>query len=471
MPRKVSRYAQVLAWIDRRLIRPLYTERVRRLILQSFPFWVASVLTGLAAVGYEKLFVWAERISFAWLSAQPLLAFGVTPIAFVVAWLLVDQLAPAARGSGIPQVMAGIELSNPRTHGHTAYLLSLRVALVKVLSSGVLLLGGGVIGREGPTIQISAAIFRAINRLQPEGWPQLSRQIALITGGAAGLAAAFNTPLGGIVFVVEELTQTHITRFRTAVFTAVIIAGITAQAILGPYLYLGFPKVQASTGWILAIIAAVATVCGLAGALLAQTLLWVNAYRQRLGNRLQQVGWVVGCGLLMAGLAFGLGTDAVGTGKPLINRLLFETGASAPGYLFPIRFAGMVFSYCSGGAGGVFATSLSAGAVLGESLCQLLQVAPVDRNLLILVSMVSFLTGVVRSPFTAAILVLEMTDRHSAIFQLLLGGLVAQGAASLIDRHSFYEHVKAGFVREAMAQSAQSRLAKEIGENKQHPGL
>ncbi|RAJ91006.1 H+/Cl- antiporter ClcA [Larkinella arboricola] len=466
MSRKDSRYAQVLAWIDRKVIHPFYTERVRRLILQSFPFWVASVLTGLAAVGYEKLFVWAERISFSWLTTEPLLAFALTPIAFVIAWVLVDQLAPAARGSGIPQVMAGIELSNPRLHGHTAYLLSLRVALVKVLSSGVLLLGGGVIGREGPTIQISAAIFRAINRLQPEGWPQLSRQIALITGGAAGLAAAFNTPLGGIVFVVEELTQTHITRFRTAVFTAVIIAGITAQAILGPYLYLGFPKVQASTGWILAIIAAVATVCGLAGALLAQTLLWVNSYRQRLGSRLQRVGWVVGCGLLLAGLTFGLGTDAAGTGKSLINRLLFDSGISAPAYLFPVRFAGMVLSYCSGGAGGVFATSLSAGAVLGDGLCRLLQVAPVDRNLLILVSMVSFLTGVVRSPFTAAILVLEMTDRHSAIFQLLLGGLVAHGASSLIDRHSFYEHLKAGFVREALAQSGQTRFTKEKDENK-----
>lgn len=460
MSSKVSRYAQVLAWIDRHLIHPLYTERVRRLILQSFPFWVASVLTGLAAVGYEKLFVWAEHVSFFWLTREPLLAFLFTPIAFLVAWGLVHKLAPAARGSGIPQVMAGIELSNPKTHGHTAYLLSIRVALVKILSSGVLLLGGGVIGREGPTIQISAAIFRAINRLQPEGWPQLSRQIALITGGAAGLAAAFNTPLGGIVFVVEELTQTHITRFRTAVFTAVIIAGITAQAILGPYLYLGFPKVQTSTGLILGVIGGIAMVCGLAGAVLAKTLLWVNAYRQRFDSRMKQIGWVLGCGLLLAGIAFWLGTDAIGTGKPIINRVLFEHAYTTPGYLFPVRFAGMVLSYCSGGAGGVFATSLSAGAILGEGLCQLIAVAPADKNLLILVSMVSFLTGVVRSPFTAAILVLEMTDRHSAIFQLLLGGLVAQGTASLIDPVSFYEHLKAGFVREATVQSIAARIEK-----------
>ncbi|QJW89916.1 chloride channel protein [Spirosoma taeanense] len=453
MPEKTSRYTRLLAWIDQHIIRLLYTERVRRVILQSLPFWVASLLTGLTAVGYEELFVWAEETCFEWLYAQPLLAFVLTPIAFLGSWLLVKKLAPAARGSGIPQVMAGIELSSPTMHSRTAYLLSLRVAIVKVLSSAVLLLGGGVIGREGPTIQISAAIFRAINRLQPTGWPQLSRQIALITGGAAGLAAAFNTPMGGIVFVVEELTQTHITRFRTAVFTAVIIAGMTAQAIQGPYLYLGFPKVQATAGWFLGVVVLVALLCGLAGALFAKTLLWLNRYRQRFTTTASQVGWVAGCGLLLAGLAFWVGADAFGTGKPIINRLLFQNTGQTPWYLFPVRFAGMALSYSGGGAGGIFATSLSAGAVLGDGLSRLAHVAPRDHNLIILVSMVSFLTGVVRSPFTAAILVLEMTDRHSAIFQLLLGALMAQGAASLIDPVSFYEHLKEGFVRETIAQT------------------
>ncbi|MGI4863342.1 MAG: chloride channel protein [Janthinobacterium lividum] len=449
-----TRYSRILAWFDHYLLRRLYTDRVRRLILQSFPFWFASVVVGGVAVGYERLFAWAEQLSFAWLRHEPLLAFGLTPLAFLVSWVLVQRFAPAARGSGIPQVMAGIELSTPSQHQRTGYLLSLRVALVKVLSSVALLLGGGVIGREGPTIQISAAIFRAINRLQPAGWPQLSRQIALVTGGAAGLAAAFNTPLGGIVFVVEELTQMHMARFRMAVFSAVIIAGLTAQAFLGPYLYLGFPKVTAHVGWILATVALVAIVCGLAGALFAKTLLWLGSYRKRFATFGQQASWVVGCGVLMAGLAYLVGQEGVGTGKPIINRLLFENNGQTPWYLFPARFAGMALSYSGGGAGGVFATSLSAGAILGDGLCRLGAVPLEDRNLLILVSMVSFLTGVVRSPFTAAILVLEMTDRHSAIFQLLLSGLVAQAVASLVDPHSLYEHLKVSFMRETLDQPA-----------------
>jgi H+/Cl- antiporter ClcA len=451
-----TRYARVLSWLDRVLIRPLYTDRVRRLILQSFPFWMASILTGLVAVGYEKMFGWAEELSFTWLRQAPWLAFILTPAAFGVSWLLVRELAPAARGSGIPQVMAGIELSNPAHHQRTGYLLSLRVAVVKVLSSVVLLLGGGVIGREGPTIQVSAAIFRAINRLQPAGWPQLSRQIALVTGGAAGLAAAFNTPLGGIVFVVEELTQMHMARFRMAVFTAVIIAGLTAQTFLGPYLYLGYPKIVAASFRVQLVVFLVAIVCGIAGAAFAKTLLWLGNYRKRFASLAAQAGWVLGCGLLLAGIAYGFGTEGMGTGKPIINRLLFQNNGLTPWYLFPVRFVGMALSYSSGGAGGVFATSLSAGAILGDGVARVMEVAVPDRNLLILVSMVSFLTGVVRSPFTAAILVLEMTDRHSAIFQLLISGLLAQSVATLLDRHSLYEHLKQSFIREALADERQA---------------
>ena len=452
MPDPSSRYARALAWFDQRLVQPLYTARVRRLILQSFPFWIASLLTGLMAVGYEKVFGWAEEVSFTWLRAAPALAFVLTPLAFLGSWALVKWLAPAARGSGIPQVMAGIELSTPAQHRHTAYLLSLRVAFVKVASSVLLLLGGGVIGREGPTIQVAAAIFRAINRLQPAGWPQLSRQIALVTGGAAGLAAAFNTPLGGIVFVVEELTQIHLSRFRMAVFSAVIIAGLTAQQFLGPYLYLGYPKVTSPGGWYQVLVLVAAVACGLAGAFFAKTLLWLNAFRKRFATPLAQAGWVVGCGLVLAGLAYAVGPAGVGTGKPIINQLLFQNSGAMPAYLFPVRFLGMALSYSSGGAGGVFATSLSAGALLGDGVAQLAHVAVADRNLIILVSMVGFLTGVVRSPFTAAILVLEMTDRHSAIFQLLIGALLAQAVASLVDPHSLYEHLRQGFIRESVHQ-------------------
>ncbi|OIN60905.1 chloride channel protein [Arsenicibacter rosenii] len=464
---KTSFYHRLLTFLDRRLFHRIYADHVRKLVLQSIPFWIASVLTGLVAVGYERIFSWAETICRHWIAYTPVRAFLITPLSFLAAWGCVYLLAPAARGSGIPQLMAAIDLATPSRHQRIGYLLGLRVAFVKIVSSAVLLLGGGAIGREGPTIQIAGALFQVINRLQPKGWPQLSRKIALITGGAAGLAAAFNTPLGGIVFVVEELTQTHITRFRTAIFTAVIIAGMTAQAILGPYLYLGYPPVPA-TGWtFLGVAFMTALICGLAGALFGKLLLWLNSRRKRWSTLPQQVVWVTGCGLLMAILIYFAGDYAAGTGKPLINHLLFRHPEPIPWYVFPARIATMALSYSSGAAGGVFATSLSAGAVLGNLTAELTHIAPKDLPVVVLVGMVSFLTGVVRSPFTAAILVLEMTDRHSAIFPLLLGGLTAQLVATIVDPHSLYEHLKHNFFQEALHAGKATEAPEK---STQHPG-
>ena len=122
--------------------------------------------------------------------------------------------------------------------------LNLRIIIVKIASSIAMILGGGAIGREGPTLQIAGSIYRTVHKLLPPFWPKVSRKVMMVTGGAAGLSAAFNTPLGGIVFAIEELTRTHIAKFRTAVLSSVILSGMTAQWLLGPYLLYGYPKWQ-----------------------------------------------------------------------------------------------------------------------------------------------------------------------------------------------------------------------------------
>ena len=130
-----------------------------------------------------------------------------------------------------------------------------------------MILGGGVIGREGPTIQIAGSVFRKVNQLLPVWWPKVSKRNMIMTGAAAGLAAAFNTPLGGIVFAIEELTKTHISYFRTALFTAVIIAGLTAQGLFGPYLYLGYPLIKGISVYIFLGVILVALLAGFGGSL------------------------------------------------------------------------------------------------------------------------------------------------------------------------------------------------------------
>ncbi|GAB3180341.1 chloride channel protein [Telluribacter humicola] len=439
-----------LIWLRHKIIN----QEVRTITLQALPFWVASFVTGLVAVGYEKLFAWFERMGREMVLHTPWVIFITAPAFFTLSWWLVNRFAPTARGSGIPQLMASIELANPKQDDKVDQLLGLRIALVKVLSSLSLLVGNGAIGREGPTLQISASIFRFVNRLLPSYWPKVSKRIMLVTGGASGLAAAFNTPLGGIVFVVEELTKTHITYFRTAVFASVIIAGMTAQALLGPYLYLGYPQITPVGFSFIGVVLLAGILSGLAGALLAKVILYISDWKTlHIKGQKQQALFVATLGLLFACLIYFSGVQAGGSGKELMNRLLFTPEKNIQWYEFPARFIGPILSYHSGGAGGVFATSLSAGATLGAGIAELLQLARENYNLVMLVSMVGYLTGVTRSPFTSAILVLEMTDRHSAIFYLLLAGMVANLMGYYVDRKSFYEHLKEHFLKPTVSKA------------------
>src|SRR5580693_5360012 len=256
-------------------------ERLKNNLLQAIPFWIASLLTGLVAVGYTKLFSFAEEKRSTLFQHSAWLFFILTPSCFVLAWWVVQKFSPYSRGSGIPQIMASIELATPKEHHKVDRMLSLRVIFIKILSSLVMVFGGGVVGREGPTIQIAGSIFRKVNQWLPKWWPNISRRNMIMTGAAAGLAAAFNTPLGGIVFAVEELTKTHISYFKTALFTAVIIAGLTAQGLLGPYLYLGYPNINNLSVYIFLGVIAVSILAGLSGSIMSKMILLIFRWKSK----------------------------------------------------------------------------------------------------------------------------------------------------------------------------------------------
>jgi H+/Cl- antiporter ClcA len=423
-------------------------ERFKKNLLQAVPFWIASVLAGLAAVAYAKLFVMAEDVALWVFNYNVWLLFALTPICFVLAWLLVWKFAPYAKGSGIPQVMAGITISAPKTHGLVSRLLSLKVMVIKVLSSLVMAMGGGAIGREGPTIQISASIFRSVNSMLPNWWPKVAKRNMLVTGAAAGLAAAFNTPLGGIVFAIEELTKTHFSFFKTAIFSSVIIAGLTAQTILGPYLYLGYPKIDNTSGYIFFGVLLVALISGLLGSLMGKLILLVLRWKARLKSLRANMVYVIGCAVVLVTLAILFGANALGSGKQVMETVLFTPDRHAHWYIPILRIGSSMVSFTTGASGGIFAPALAAGASVGSVVAGWFNLSETNTNLLILAGMVGFLTGVTRSPFTSAILVLEMTNRQTAIFSLILAGMVASLVSMLIDKHSLYDHLKVQYVKE-----------------------
>lgn len=426
----------------------LFHERIKRNFLQAFPFWIASLVTAFIAVAFTRLFGYSEDILKAALNWHTWTIFIMAPVCFFLGWIVIQLFAPNARGSGIPQVMAAIELAAPKHSNKIDKLLSLRIIFTKIASSLLMVMGGGAIGREGPTIQIAGSVFRLVNKWIPRTWPKLSRQSFILTGAAAGLASAFNTPLGGIVFAMEELAKIHIRFFRTALFSAVIIAGLTTQGILGPYLYLGYPDVKSLQFSIFLGVAATAIICGLAGAFMGKAILVLMKWKRSL-SKSRGVLIVLASGVIVALIAYFLNNKVLGSGKDIMNTALFTNDKHEAWHTGILRIVGPIISFNTGAAGGVFAPALAAGASIGSYFSSLFDLIGPNANILILSGMVGFLTGVTRTPFTSAILVLEMTDRHSVIFHLMLAALLSNFVSFLIDKYSFYEHLKKEYLEES----------------------
>ncbi|ANF52392.1 chloride channel protein [Chryseobacterium glaciei] len=424
-------------------------EQLKYNLLQAIPFWIGSVITGFVAVMYAKIFAWGEKLLEMILHWHDWMIFIIAPIGFVLSWWLVKEFAPNAKGSGIPQVMAAVELANPKEHTKIRSLLSLKIIVFKILSSVILVIGGGAVGREGPTIQIAGSVFRKVNEYLPHWWPKISKKNMIMTGAAAGLAAAFNTPLGGIVFAVEELSKTHINYFKTALFTAVIIAGLTAQTFAGSYLYLGYPKTNDVSLMVMFPIVLVAGIAGIMASQLSVTMLKMNDWKKRnLKTDKSNVIFLVACALFIASIAYFINREILGSGKEIMERVLFTQNKHEDWYVPILRMLGPALSFTSGGAGGIFAPALTAGASIGSVISGAIHLTPNESNVVILGGMVAFLTGITRAPFTSAIIVLEMTDRHSLIFHLMLAGMVSSIASILVSRHSLYDVIKVNFLAE-----------------------
>ncbi|MDE3234771.1 MAG: chloride channel protein [Bacteroidota bacterium] len=434
----------------KKIFDSIRNEKLKIGFLQAVPFWIASIITGLLAVLYARLFAYSEKMAAEIYHGRLWLLFICSPIFFLIAWWVVKKWAPYSRGSGIPQVIAAIDIATPKHQAKISKLLSLRIIIVKAISSCMMILGGAVVGREGPTIQIAGSVFRKINMLLPEWWPKISKKNMIMTGAASGLAAAFNTPLGGIVFAVEELTKTHISYFKTAVFTGVIVAGLTADALAGPYLYLGYPNMNHLSHFIFIAVIPVAIVAGLGSSFMCKMMLVALRWKKSFKADWKTPAYVAGAAFILAAMAVFINENVLGSGKDLMTQTLFTANKHLPWYLPILKATGSFLSFTSGGAGGVFAPALSAGAGIGSVMASWFNETDANTNLLILAGMVAFLTGVTRTPFTSAILVLEMTDRHDIIFHLMLSGMIASFVSIIVDKHSLYEHLKHEYVHDIL---------------------
>lgn len=424
--------------------RPRYRRsmaRLRSASIDAFAIWrrrllflVGGICVGLAAVLMAKLADGAQDVFRRILAVSPLIALVLTPLGFGLAALLARTVFPNSQGSGIPQVIAARHTRDPALR-HA--LISLRVAFGKIVVMGLGLLCGAAAGREGPTVQVGAAIMAAVGRLTPERLPGL-----ILAGGAAGVAAAFNTPLAGIVFGIEELGRTYEARATGLIVAAIVAAGLTSLWLVGNYTYFGTTDASLALGgsWLLVIVLGV--VGGLGGGLFSRiVILFGRGLPGRpglwIGRRPIAFAMLCGLGVALCGLA---SDGAVyGTGYEEARAIL-HGDAQARLDFAPLKFAATVLSSISGIPGGLFAPSLAVGAGLGAALRDVFAEVPIGA--LVLIGMVSYLTGVLQAPITSFVIVTEMTQNHDMVIPLMIAALVADAASKLVCRGGLY-HVLA----------------------------
>lgn len=433
-------------------------DELKKHFLYLLPYWIAGTLTALAATSYSKIFVFIEKISENIYEYCGFYFLFIPPLLFIMSWWLVEKFAPKANGSGIPQLMASVELVAEENNSIISRFLGFRIIIIKVLSSLLSLLGGGAIGREGPTLQISGSIFYLVQKY----WKRTvipNHSAFLLAGAASGLASAFNTPLGGIVYVIEELAKSHLNSFRTGVVHSVICAGVISQMLMGPYIYFGVPKTSGFEMKFLIDYIFIAILAGLLITLFAQSLKALVNFRSQLNSLISKIVFAGLMGVLFAAVIMFISSHGMGAGKNLLTQLL-SGSIYASTYDVIARFLGTFLTYANGGAGGIFAPTLSMGGSLASLIDQVFSfnLGP----LAVLVGMSAGLAALTHSPLTSFILVLEMTDRHNAIFPLMLAAIIGHGLSKFISKTSFYEFVCAKIIREIIHEKNKNEISRQL---------
>ncbi len=412
---------------------------------------VYGLIAGLIAVAFQVAINRLHQATFgrfaAW-SAGPFLlgSFLVVVGTALLSGLLLSRIAPEAAGSGIPQ----LKLAFWKDFG----FVPLRLVVVKFLA-GVLAVGGGSsLGREGPTVQLAGGAASIADGFL--GKAKTGRRRAAASGAAAGLAAAFDTPLAAIAFVLEEILGDLNSVLLGSVVVASVLGAFVVHALVGRLPAFAIPEIQTPTWRGNLLVPVAAALASLAGVLFQVSALGLRRVF-RIGPRLRRIPawcrpacgalgtWAIGsviflsCGHL--GI-FGLGYDDLAQG--LTGQLAFSVVA----VLLVGKLAATVLSYGSGGCGGIFAPTLFFGVMVGCCLSEIARWAglPLTRDDALLVAVVGMsacLGAVVRAPFTSILIVFEMTRQFSLIPGLLIGGLVSQTVCRLLVSRNFYDQVLA----------------------------
>jgi len=415
---------------------------------------VLGVVTGLGAVLFRDLIGLIHNVMFLGAAAVKYDANVFTPpspwgalvilvpaIGGVVVTFLVNNFAPEARGHGVPEVMDAIYYNGGRIRPI--------VALVKSCASAVAIGTGAAVGREGPIIQIGSAIGSTLGQIVRMTTGQ---RITLVAAGAgAGIAATFNTPIGGVLFAIElMMPEVSVTTFLpTAIATGT--ATFVGRLFLGSQPAFSVPAVSplavdARTFALLVLYATLGVFVGVAAACFIRGLHLLEDLFDRIGNRyLRHTFAMLLVGLMMYGLFRAFGHYYVeGVGYATIQSILLggTSSVSLLLLLFACKLLATSLSLGSGSSGGIFSPSLFMGATLGAGFAGLLQLLhlpiPIDGKSFALVGMGAMVGGGTGAVMTAVAMIFEMTRDYDIVAPMIIAVAFSVGVRRLLSRENIY---------------------------------
>ena len=409
---------------------------------------ISTIAFAAAAGASAVAFLWLTNVVFRLgierlTGASPLVfaaeSLGIIACTSLASGALMHRFAPDSAGSGVPQLKAA--------YWKDLGFVGLRATIVKFVA-GILTLGGGTsLGREGPSVFVGGGV--ASNLAAAFGVAKTGRRGSAASGAAAALAAAFNTPLAAITFVIEEMLNNEFgSRVLGGVVLSAVLGALIVQAILGPQPAFSLPSVE-GVSWlmyvILPLVAAAAALIGVAFHTLTLFLRSRVRRRSRLPTWMRPVvgalmTWSLGCAVFFAtghiGV-FGLGYGDLSLA--LNDHLVWQVA----GVLVIAKFAATVTSYAWGGCGGIFSPTLFLGGLTGLFIAgiagMVVPLTSADRIVLAAVGMSACFNAVVRAPLTGLLIVFEMTHQFAMVPPLMVCMIVSQAIARLGGRHNFYE--------------------------------
>jgi CIC family chloride channel protein len=384
---------------------------------------------GLAAVSFHLLLdffqshvIYAAAASAHWWRIPTLII--IPAIGGLIAGAGLYFLVPEARGSGIPQVKASFYLDGGR--------IPARVIPGKMFLSAINIGFGASLGREGPTVQICAAIASVLGRMFAISRRRLQSLVPI--GAAAGLAAAFNTPIAAVTFTLEEIIGDGASRPLGSIVIAAVIAAVVERSILGEHPVFSVPTYKLNDPYELIFYAMLGLIAGLAATAFNKSLLRLRAFFRRQQATPQWATPAVG-GLILGVIGLGalLLTDSasvfgIGYGQ-IAAQLQTSLPLKALVVLGAFKLIGTVISYSSGSSGGIFGPALYIGGMIGGAVGLLTKFSlggsHIQPEAFALVGMGAVFAGVVRAPVTSIIIIFEMTNNYSIILPLMIANIAS----------------------------------------------